>query len=265
MLTYKSLGNNGRLGNQLFQIFSTIGLAKQRNQQFSFPDWDYKKYINLPCDFFNNLDGEDLGRLYLQNYNNFIHIENEVKNWMNPSELIRDEINLLKNKYLNELSVEYVCIGVRRTDYLNYQNVHHLPKIEYYNSAINFIKQQRPNKIIKTICFSDDIEWCKNNLNADVYENDNSSDIVKLFLISHCDHFIIPNSTFHWWGAYLSNKNTNKIVIYPIKWFGNDVQDLHTFNLFYHTWYGMNNHGNIINYPDDIKINFIDIKSLENF
>ena len=264
MLTYKSLGNNGRLGNQLFQLFSIIGLAKKRNEDCSFPDWNYKNYINIPHHFFNNLDGEDLGRLYLQNYNNFIHIESDIKNWMTPSNLIIKEIESLKNHYFNDLNIEYICIGIRRTDYLNYQNVHHLPSIEYYNSAINFIKEKR-KKQIKTICFSDDINWCKNNLKCDIYENDNSSDIIKLFLISNCDHYIIPNSSFHWWSAYISNRNSEKITIYPVKWFGNDIQDLQTFDLFYPSWHGMNNRGQMINRPNKIEINFQDIKKIENF
>ena len=45
MITYAKLGLNGRLGNQLFQIAALLGIAKNNNQQYKLPDWDYAKYF----------------------------------------------------------------------------------------------------------------------------------------------------------------------------------------------------------------------------
>lgn len=258
MLTYRALGNNGRLGNQFFQVSSTIGLATKQDKKWGFPEWNYSKYLNIPPEWFNNsLFGEDLGACYYQDYNNFIHIENDIKNWIQPNSLIINEINNLKNIWMPE-DVEYIMIGLRRTDYLGFPGYYPIPSLEYYQNGINFIKSQRSHKQLKVICFSDDIEWCKSNVPADIfYQGNHSIDIVKLFLISKCHHFVIANSTFYWWGAYLSNSCADKIVFYPLKWLGKDVPDKNTFNLFYPKWYGANE-SQIVNFPDQLNINIWD-------
>ncbi len=269
MLTYKMLNDLGRLGNQFFQLYSTIGLAKKNNQSWLFPQWNYKKYLNVPEEWFSDNISlyNDISNTYLQDYNNFNNIKDLIIQTAIPSNLIIDEINNLKNKWLPDNDTEYIMIGIRRTDYT--ANTNYYPPISaaYYRNGINFIKEKTNNKQLKIICFSDDIEWCKNNIPADIYYNDNHSiDIIKLFLMSHCDHFIIANSTFYWWSAYLSNKNKNKIVIYPMKWLGPGIPDKHTFNLFYPEWYGFTNSNGIpINFPNKLNINILDAINKEDF
>jgi hypothetical protein len=85
------------------------------------------------------------------------------------------------------------------------------------------------------LIFSDDIDWCKNNLqfkNMVFIENQNTFE--DIWLMSLCKHNIIANSSFSWWGAWL-NKKSDKIVIAPNDWFGPN-SNLNTSNIVPQTW-----------------------------
>lgn len=111
-------------------------------------------------------------------------------------------------------------LHVRRGDYLKTQHVHPIQSIDYYNKALDII-QPKGNIFI----FSDDIKWCKNNLN---YKNsifmENNSNIYDLHAMSLCSDNIIANSSFSWWGAWL-NTNKNKKIVCPKNWFADSTND----------------------------------------
>jgi hypothetical protein len=96
--------------------------------------------------------------------------------------------------------------------------------MEYYNTALDILSNHGLNPII--YIFSDDINWCKSNfkLNNQYFIQDHE-DIVELFMMSECKNNIISNSTFSWWAASL-NKNIDKKVICPAKWFNSNNEIL---------------------------------------
>ncbi len=118
---------------------------------------------------------------------------------------------------------------VRRGDYIG-NNFHPIVDMEYYKKGLDLIS--RKNKIDCVYLFDrDDIEWCKHNFKFDyptVYvEADINSDVSvaeTLILMSNCKHFVLANSSFSWWGAWLA-ENSDKMVIAPQKWFANDSID----------------------------------------
>jgi hypothetical protein len=112
------------------------------------------------------------------------------------------------------LSGETVSLHIRRSDYLMHKNEHHIQDKFYYDKALSVIP-----KYDNILVFSDDTEWCKNNLDyPNIFIVDNNSDIVDMKLMSICKHNIIANSSFSWWGAWLNN-NEKKIVVYPNLWY----------------------------------------------
>lgn len=105
-------------------------------------------------------------------------------------------------------------IHVRRSDYLKLSHIHTVQDVSYYERAMNFI-----GDVDKYLVFSDDIRWCKDNFRGDKFVFlENNKDYIDLAMMSKCRHHIIANSSFSWWGAWLSN-NDDKRVVAPSKWF----------------------------------------------
>lgn len=65
-----------------------------------------------------------------------------------------------------------------------------------------------------------------NNNYTFVNINDTDHGAYDMFLMSKCHHFIISNSTFGSWGALLSSRCPNKIVIQPDKWLNTDTEKI---------------------------------------
>ena len=133
-----------------------------------------------------------------------------------------------------------VSLHIRRGDYVNnaqFSNQFGFIGLDYYRKAIDTFKQKTPN--CKFFIFSDDLQWVRENLNAGedavfVENTGENSDLEDLMLMRTCNHHIIANSSFSWWGAWLNSKE-DKIVIAPSKWF-NNMPDLSTNELIPETW-----------------------------
>ncbi|ETZ23860.1 alpha-1,2-fucosyltransferase [Pedobacter sp. V48] len=132
---------------------------------------------------------------------------------------------------------ESVMINVRRGDYLQKLDYHGVVDIDYINSAIELMNERVSNP--KFFIFSDDILWCKNNIpqiENVIFVDEQYYDPkyqYYLQLMKNCKYFIISNSTFAWWSAWLAPYK-NKIVIAPKKWFIS--KDLNTKDLFPEKW-----------------------------
>ena len=131
-------------------------------------------------------------------------------------------------KKINQVNA--VSLHVRRGDYaVNPKTTatHGLCSLEYYQSAIQYIAAQVERPVF--FIFSDDVPWVKENLKMSfpcqyVEHNREAESYNDMRLMSLCQHHIIANSSFSWWGAWL-NQSPKKIVIAPERWFSHASRD----------------------------------------
>jgi len=245
MITFNSLGNLGRLGNQLFQYASLRGIASKNNQEFMVPNaelFDYFEMVgaklgrrNSPIfqenDF--HFDEELFTKFqydvdlfgYYQSEKYFKHIEDEI----------RQDFAFKKHIYgpcwemIKDIP-ERMSLHVRRGDYLKKSDCHPPCTIEYYEQALSKFDESIP-----VLIFGDDPEWCKEQelFSSDRFmiAEENSVE-VDLCLMAMCQHHILSNSSLAWWGAWLANSQS---VVAPQRWFGPSLPH-NTDDLYLEHW-----------------------------
>lgn len=258
------IGDRGRLGNQMFQYASLMGIAHKQNlkyginfEKFNGSNWNSlsdtdtisRSTIILPLAFdlkvdhsidqknilfqkveendfyfderfFNTGDNIHLDG-YFQSEKYFKHIENEVRDQFR----FKNEIIEKTKTFLNKNKT--VAVHVRRTDYTT---VPHFPlcTVEYYKQAFSFFGND-----YNFIVLADDRQWAYEYLkplNKRVTISESCNQFIDLCIMTLCEHNIIANSSYSWWGAWLNN-NLDKKVIAPKNWFGPpfkfDARDLY--------------------------------------
>ena len=147
-------------------------------------------------------------------------------------QIIRKEFKLrqsLSHESLNWAkkiqSCNSISIHIRRGDFVSDTSLDQSLPISYYQQAMEYLLQHCPDP--NFFIFSDDIPWAYQNLNIQpppkfVHFEEKKRDEEELVLMSLCKNHIIANSTFSWWGAWLSI-NPRKIVIAPQNWMNDAV------------------------------------------
>ncbi|WP_154114989.1 alpha-1,2-fucosyltransferase [Vibrio cincinnatiensis] len=160
---------------------------------------------------------------YWQNPRYFSQIKAELVQELTPKHSLSTPALIWKERIAP--SSTSVSLHVRRGDYVDNahtNSVHGTCGLDYYRAAVNKVLETVENPTFYV--FSDDIEWCKENLGSLgqlVYIADTQSAIDDLMLMSFCQHHIIANSTFSWWAAWLAGDG---VVVAPIKWFTSELR-----------------------------------------
>lgn len=241
-VTCRPLRYTYRLGNALWMIASTIGIAQKINARPLIPDWEYQPWFSIPGAMFGFDQSarlseefaphlhETVARPYLQDFSLWAHASDTIREFFAPSPEAR-EIVEQREKELPPRP--RIAVHVRRGDLtdVRIQEFHPLRSLTYYIRAMNYVSRRRP-----VLVFSDDPAWCEREFVPRIRSvwPDHSymvvfgqprpvgffakpMDWIDLFLMARCDEHIIANSTFAWWGAFLSGDPS---PVYPSNWFG---------------------------------------------
>lgn len=252
----------GGLGNQMFQIAAAYAQAKKYNDesifnlnnshtphqgensskykgkllQFNHMDNAYSicpnvfkqpnhSYCEIPYQQNQQLQG------YYQSEKFFNNVKTELidkfrlglTSYTDKWNTITEDLNKLSRQQKTPI----VSVHIRRGDYKKFPGIHDTCSIDYYNKALDIMAEKIGEFNVYFV--SDDIKWCKNVFKEKGKFSMYTDEVDDMILMVNCDHNIIANSSFSWWGAYL-NTNPNKIVIGPKHWFGpkgpKDQQDI---------------------------------------
>ncbi|MFC1659816.1 alpha-1,2-fucosyltransferase [Pseudomonadota bacterium] len=175
---------------------------------------------------------------YFQSEKYFKNIRRELLKDFLPkngfSEKFKQFQKQIKNKKFSPISLH-----IRRGDYVSNsitKKVYGHCPLSYYEKAVKILQKSVKNP--KLFIFSDDLKWVKENLKINlpmIFVNcaTPSTPYEDIWLMASCDHNIIANSSFSWWGAWL-NENPKKIVIAPKKWFAK--KDLKYKDIYCRNW-----------------------------
>lgn len=113
-----------------------------------------------------------------------------------------------------------IAVHVRRGDYVNLQHFHGMPARDWYLRAVDTIMLHKGYDMMVCVV-SDDNQWCRDNLpkhwrivgGLDKYHD--------MQTLATCEHVVISNSSFSWWGAWLGDGDPSRAVIAPKHWYAN--------------------------------------------
>ncbi len=199
-----------------------------------------REYREASCNFDEQVLMKDDAYLtgYFQTEKYFRRIRDEIlKTFDFP-----DELENVWDKIAGDIKKPPVALHMRRGDYLTTADVFGgICTSGYYEKAIWRMEELAGD--VHFLIFSDDPVWAENTayewnkaycgdspekMFTAVTENNEDNGFIDLFLMSRCDHQIMANSSFSWWGSYL-NQNLGKRVIAPGRWFNTqDCRDIYT-------------------------------------
>lgn len=234
-LYYANLGKRGRLGNQLFQIASTIGIAHANDMDAVFPEWAYGSafenrlrsasvadeklpiyredtfaYKPLVFSTSHIIDGFFQSALYFQK------CVDEIRAQFTLHRYYRSAVDRLLRLY----GYPDCSMHIRRGDYVGNARFCDLSTTYYYDQALSQLGSHS-----RILVFSDDPDWCQKRFcDKRMAFAEPTSDLLDLFLFSRCGVNIIANSSYSWWGAWL-NCHAKPKVFAPERWFAGESAD----------------------------------------
>ena len=158
-----------------------------------------------------DVDGPIIYVGYYQSEKHFEKYSDLIKSVFScPSEYAEQVLK----KYPQLVNSKVTSIHIRRGDYLLYKDVHPVVSTEYINYTMSLVQGTDYYFVA-----SDDMGWCKQNIHGkNIVFVDGCTPYEQMWIMQLCHNFIISNSSFSWWGAYLSDSKTKRVLA-PSTWF----------------------------------------------
>jgi hypothetical protein len=235
------------LGNNRFTYWNTFLKRLSRFTTKSLPPMNIKREIGFEFSAIEPINQDE--NIYLFGYY-------QSEKYFKPHyETIKKliGIELLQKNITQNCIFECECnfkntisIHFRLGDYKNLPDHHPILGYDYYQNAISHIfeKTERNNWSILFFCEKEDNLVVQQTIQqlSQVFGNatfvkatDDVADWEQMLMMSCCQHNVIANSSFSWWGAYF-NSFPDKIVCYPSTWFGVKLAHHNLCDLFPETW-----------------------------
>ena len=188
---------------------------------------------------------------YFQSYKYFHSCKEDILNELEfdkKREIVLNKIQSINMQSAYIESKNIISLHFRIGDYAKLQNYHPIMPVNYYINSLKHITENDSDAVsVLYFCENDDLDYINSNYLTKLQQeftalkfarvDESLKDWEQMILMSTCKHHIIANSSFSWWGAYLSNVEDNKIVCYPDKWFGKDAGIKKMDDLFPDKWY----------------------------
>lgn len=265
MIGFNELGRKGNLGNQLFQFAALRGIAANRGFGWQIPPEDSTRIHDyaifrlfelgsishnnvgyIPFDTFlpTNSDGENSTNYHFDevffnscpdnvNINGFFqsdkYFNSIATDLKDDLTFKRSFVDLEKDKLI-DFNYDFIALHIRRGDYLHFPDHHPVLDSSYYLEALKHCPD------LPIVIFTNDKDWVRKSafitdrkyVIADF--NDYGHD---LYLMTKARYFIIANSSFSWWGAWLSQAQE---ILAPKQWFGAKLAHQDTSDLYPENW-----------------------------
>lgn len=235
VVAFPDLGRLGRLGNQMFQIAATVGVAHRNECGWRLPPWPYAKFFAGPWpetpwpeklrlyaepDFAYRavaIPGPTALRGYFQSERYFADCADKVRRLFAPAPSVIAEIDA----HFGSILWGKTCsVHVRRGDYVGNKRFVDLAATDYYEAAM-----ARFDADTTFLVFSDDPGWCQQRFRDPRCGFVHGlHDVGDLLLMSRCGGHIVANSSFSWWGAWLDPDPSHRVVA-PAAWFAGEFAD----------------------------------------
>ena len=245
MITFLNLGKKGNLGNQLFQIASTIGIADSNNQTYAFPNWKYVSFFKTELPLLQQAINFNTINEYCFEYTDYELKESNynLNGWFQSEKYFCNSqikaqftfkenlLESLNEKYLTLINSKHILISVRRGDFVNNPFYFQLSYKYYFQAITECFPDWKSRNLLFT---SDDISYCKSHFSflKNAYFLEGMDAIEQLAFSSLCSDFIISNSTFSWWMAWLGERKNSKIIR-PIKNFRGEFAEINNDKDFF--------------------------------